>query len=273
MLSKVCLSRNFNKIIRLWRHTSAQKQLEQWRWVSSLPESKVIRGRESQFISQFVPHYGTKEKFILNQNIFKLEDDYKDKTADQISDVFEELSYECEQTESSLTEGKYDKIIDAVIQKLPEMNDDQVVKLLVDLYRFPQLDYKSPKYTELWNAIDSQCWDRSRHWRYQQLLKVMNAWYRIGITKNSRFNHKALMKLSRRLDELPPRVLIEMMFYQSIIRHKDVPMYYVESRLEKVLDDLTIDELGIVSLAFFKTESKLINGELMNRIYKRVTKT
>ncbi|KAL7029788.1 hypothetical protein ACKWTF_006367 [Chironomus riparius] len=244
--------------------------LQHWRWVSSIPETKIVRGRESQFISQFVPHYGQKDKFILNQNIFKLEDDYKEKTADQISNVFEELSYECEQTESSLTEGKYDKIIDAVIQKLPEMNDDQVVKVLVDLYRFPQLDYKSSKYHELWNAIDSECWERSRHWRYQQLLKVMNAWYRIGITKNSKFNHKALMKLSRRLDELPPRVLVEMMFYQSIIRHKDVPMYYVESRLEKILDDLTIDELGIVCLAFFKTESKLINGALMNRIYRRV---
>ena len=50
-----------------------------------------------------------------------------------------------------------------------------------------------------------------------------------------------------------------------------VPMYYVESRLEKVLDDLTIDEIGILCLAFFKTESKLINGALMNRIYQRVS--
>lgn len=267
----LCLSRNFNKILRFWGLNSSQKQLQQWRWVSSIPETKVVRGRESQFISQFVPHYAQKEKFILNQNIFKLEDDYKEKSADQISDVFEELSYECEQNGNSLTDGKYDKIIDSVIHKLPEMNDDQVVKILVDLYRFPLLDYKSSKYHELWNAIDSQCWERSRHWRYQQLLKVMNAWYRIGITKNSKFNHKALMKLSRRLDELPPRVLVEMMFYQSIIRHKDVPMYYVESRLENVLDDLTIDELGIVSLAFFKTESKMINGALMNRIYRRVS--
>lgn len=262
--------KNLNQFSRVLRHNGCQKQLQRVRWMCTIPETKVVRGKESQFIAQFVPHYVPKEKFIKEHRVFTVEEDYGSKTADEISDTFEELSYYCQSINGNLTDGKYDKIIDSLISKLPEMNDEQVVKILVDLYRFPVLDYKSNKYTDLWKSIDDECWERSRHWKWLQLLKVMNAWYQIGITKNSKFNHKALMKLSRKLDELPPRVLVEMMFYQSIIRHKDVPMYYVESRLEKVLDDLTVNELGIVCLAFFKTESKLVNGAVLNRIYQKV---
>ena len=261
----------FNQFSRVSRHNSSFKEIQTCRWMCTIPKPKVIRGKEAMFIAQFVPQYIQKQKFLENQNIFTVEENYQQKTSDEICNVFEELSFYCEHANESLTDGKYDNIIDSLISKLPEMNDEQIVKILVDLYRFPLLDYKSQKYTELWNSLDDQCWERSKYWRWAQLLKVMNAWYQIGITKNSKFNHKALMKLSRKLDEIPPRVLVEMMFYQSLIRHKDVPMYYVESRLEKILDDLTIDEIGIVCLAFFKTESKLINGALLNRIYQRVS--
>lgn len=152
------------------------------------------------------------------------------------------------------------------------MTDDEVIKVLVDLTRFPAL--KSPKsrnYSELWNSIDQECWNRSRHWRYPLLLKIMNAYYRLGINRISQFNRKALLKMSGKIDQLEPQALVEMMFYQCIIRNQEVPMYTVEARLPELIRDLSVNEIGIIGLAFFKRESKIYNTLLLDMIYERVS--
>ena len=77
--------------------------------------------------------------------------------------------------------------------------------------------------------------------------------------------------MSRKVDVMEPRMLVEMMFYQSIIRQKDVPMYNIEARFAQILDELTIDEIGIVCLAFFKREAKLLDNVCINNIYMKVS--
>lgn len=144
--------------------------------------------------------------------------------------------------------------------------------MLVDLTRFPKLPSpKSRNYSELWNAIDHECWERSKYWRFPLLLKVMNAYYRLGINRISNFNRKALLKMSSKIDKLEPQALVEMMFYQCIIRSQEVPMYTIEARLVEIIRDLTLNEIGIIGLAFFKRESKIYNTKLLDMMYERVS--
>lgn len=269
MFSKISL--NFRQISRVLRHNLLTNRSQRCSQLSSVPLTKLRRSNESSFIAQFVPNYIHNEKFILDQNAFKIEENYSNKSKDELINIFEELTYHCAKMESNITEGKYLPIIEAVTQNFSEMTDDEVVKVLVDLTRCPSLPARDAKFNYIWRKFDDECWERCKYWKWPQLLKVTNVFYKLGINRNSHFTHKALIKLSRKIELLPPRILVEMMFYQSIIRHKDVPMYNIETRFNEVLGDLSLDEIGIICLAFFKTESKILNSELINKIYERVS--
>jgi hypothetical protein len=228
---------------------------------------------ETKFIAQFIPNYvgQQNEKFIFNHNLFKIEDDYSEKSVQEMLDIFEELSCYCEKMEIKLSREEYKGLIEALISKLPQMSDEEICKVLVNLTKFPSEDnLKAKNFCELWNQLDSECWMRSKFWKSEELLKYMYIFYKLGLSKTSKFKHKALLKLARKTDDLEPRMLVEMMFYQSFIRHKDVSMYNIEARFNQIFNKLNINEIGIVSLAFFKREAKLLKEELIEKVYRRV---
>jgi hypothetical protein len=68
-------------------------------------------------------------------------------------------------------------------------------------------------------------------------------------------------------------MLVELMFYQSKMICKDLPMYIVEARFYEIFDELTIDDIGVICLAFFRSEKKFLNNPLVNKIFKKVRQT
>lgn len=266
-LRKFCLPRNFSQFSRVFRPDLVNKTFQQCRFESV--NRPIIR--ESQFLAQFVPNYFPEKKEVILDDGFIIESDYSGRSKEELVQIFERLSYHCSAMESSISEEKYDPIVNAVLAKLPEMSDDELLKILVDLTRFPLC--KTPRahnFSELWNKIDDECWDRSRRWRYPLLLKIMSAYYRLGLNRISSFNTKALLRMSAKCDQLSPQMLVELMFYQSIIRHEDVPMYTIEAQVSKSFNEFNIDELGIIGLAFFKREAKIVNVGLLIKFYWKV---
>ncbi|KAG5684956.1 hypothetical protein PVAND_014162 [Polypedilum vanderplanki] len=270
MFRKVCLQNNFSKFSLLFRSNLLIEHNQKCVQASTIIPTEKKKIRESVFLAQFVPNYVKEERLILDQNIFKIEENYNDKTPSEIVDIFKELSYHGLKMEKRVMDPEFEPIIKAVIENIKKMTDEEIVQILVDLTRFHGTPPGEPKYYEFWSQIDDNCWDRYRTWKWPMLLKVMNVFYKLGINRSSKYCHKALIKLSRKIDLLPPRILVEMMFYQSVIRHKDVPMFDVEVRLNQVIDDLTVDEIGIVCLSFFKTETKIRDQNILIKIYKRV---
>lgn len=267
LLRKFCLPRNIFQFSRVIRPDLVNKTFQQCRFQSI--KRPIIR--ESQFLAQFVPNYFPDKKELILDDGFKIESDYSGRSNEELVQIFERLSFHCDAMQSLISEEKYDPIVNAVLEKLPEMSDEEVVKILADLTRFPMCPTpRAHNYSELWNKIDDECWTRSKHWRFPFLLKIMNAYYRLGINRISSFNTKALLKMASKSHLLSPRMLVELMFYQSIIRHEDVPMYTIEAQVMKSLDEFNIDELGIIGLAFFKREAKILNTGLLTKFYWKV---
>lgn len=267
LLRKFCLPRNFLRISRVLRPDLVNKNFQQVRFESI----KTKKYREAEFLAQFVPNYWPNKNETILDDGFKIQNNYSDKSPEEMVKIFERLSLHCHAMDSSISEVQYDPIVNAVIEKMPEMTDDEVVKVLADLTRFPQSSSpRAHNYSELWNKIDDECWTRSKYWKFATLLKVMNAYYRLGINKVSAFNKKALLKIAGKIEHVPPRMLVEFMFYQSIIRHKEVSMYLIERRVKEFINEFDIDELGIIGLAFFKREAKILDSELLDKFYERV---
>lgn len=63
-----------------------------------------------------------------------------------------------------------------------------------------------------------------------------------------------------------------MMFYANTSRKflPTLPMYDIEQEICSYYNDLSIRELGIVSLGFFKTQTPIRNQELVKSLYHSV---
>lgn len=96
------------------------------------------RGLETEFNYKFVNNYETvksTDKPSLSQ--FQLEESYEEKSTSELVQTFEDLSYHCQQTQACLSEEKFDGFIQQLIARLKDFDDDQVLKMIFDLCRFP----------------------------------------------------------------------------------------------------------------------------------------
>jgi chromosomal replication initiation ATPase DnaA len=73
------------------------------------------------FIAQYVPKLYETNKTNLNHESFNLNEDFSDKSAEEMVHLFEHLSFYCAQTNTHITDERLDKIIKNVIDKLHDM--------------------------------------------------------------------------------------------------------------------------------------------------------
>lgn len=252
-----------------------QALLKQCLHLSAVPCAKKFHHAETEFNYKFVQNYEPQtsyEESKQTENEFKLEANYSEKSANELVRSFKALSYHCLQTESCISSEVFDDFIKNLINKVPNFDDDQLMQVLADLERFPQTNNAySRNFLELWRALDEMSLERLRHWSNQTILQMCNLWLKLNLSKLSDFNGKALIKVCRRVDRLPTKVLVETMFYLTVCRKK-IPMIDIETKFNQVFGELNVNEIGIISLAFFKTETKIRNFELIDKMYEKVIK-
>lgn len=267
MLRKVCLYRNLSRFSSFLRSDLLSRQAQN-AYCTSLEQKNT----ERNFIAQFVPNYSPPNKTFIRGDLVKFENDYSGKEAGELVFIFENMSHYCDAMGESIADEKYTPIVKALIKNLPEMTDEEVKRVLINLTRFPPpKTVREANFEDLWSGIDEECWRRCSHWKMQELLRTMHSFYRLGLSRFSKFNHKAILKMTTKIMKLDAPLLVEIMFYQTIIRHKDVPMYNVEARFMELFDQLSLVEVSIICLAFFKREAKILNTDLLDKIYNKVS--
>lgn len=59
------------------------------------------------------------------------------------------------------------------------------------------------------------------------------------------------------------------MFYLNLSRKATASMFDIEVRFIHYFDELSIDEIGVICIGFFKTETRIHNSKLLEKIYRR----
>lgn len=271
------LARNTSRFLSYTRYlaSSNYRQLtKHCLHTTSIVTLKKYPHNELALTSKFVPGY----KFEIDESeqspiAFVLEQSYKGKSPDDLISTFNVLSHHCKNTETCISSDDYDEFIQNLVLKLKNLSDDKILRVLEDLNRFPQAQNTYTKnFHELWKELDKECIERSRNWKYPQMLKVCNLWLMLHLCRIGDYTGKVVSKITRRVDRLSKDAFLEVMFYLSICRIK-IPLTDVETKFLEVIDTLTINEIGIVCLAFFKTESSIRDAKLIDKIYDRTIKS
>lgn len=240
--------------------------------VSTISCVKKYLHAETDFIYKFVPNYENVEISECKET-FKLRENYEGNSKEELIEDFEAFSHFCADTETCMSDTAYNDFIKALVDQVPSFSDDQLSQVLAILQRFPQTkNTHSNNFHQLWKKLDWTCHERCTEWKHQTILKFCNLWFKLYLTKVSDFTGKGITKILRRVDRLPASALVETMFYLTVCRNKLESMAAIESRFLEVFDQLSIDEIGIVGLAFFKTESRIQQPELTIKIYDKTIK-
>ncbi|KAI8035019.1 FAST kinase domain-containing protein 5, mitochondrial [Drosophila gunungcola] len=194
-----------------------------------------------------------------------------DATPAELYADFQSLVGHCIRLDLQISDARYDAFARCYCEQLHRLADDQLLGSLGALAVLPTPESpKTRNYMELWNTMDIECCRRIERWSSEQLLLVSDAWYRLGLVRIGEFVWLALKKLGRRLRKLPPEQLVHSMFLCNLLRRPVFEMFDFELNLARCVDQMTIGELGVMAMGFFKTQTPIRSPELLAQLYKRL---
>ncbi|KAH8418968.1 hypothetical protein KR222_010593, partial [Zaprionus bogoriensis] len=175
------------------------------------------------------------------------------------------------QSQAQISEERFTDFVRVYCQQLHLFNDEQLVGTLRHLRQIPAPEStRALNYVELWNTLDIECCRRIERWSSTQLLLVSDAWYQLHLARIGEFVWLALRKLGRKVRKLPPEQLVQSMFLCNLLRRPVFEMFDFEVNLARCVDQMTLQELGVMAMGFFKTQTPIRNPELIEQIYTRL---
>ncbi|ALC48813.1 CG2124 [Drosophila busckii] len=189
----------------------------------------------------------------------------------ELQRALKQLTQYCAQTNTQLSDERFTNFIRVYCEQLHRFSDEQLLDALRCLQELPTPEStKTPNYMELWNTLDIECCRRVEQWKQTQLLLVCDAWYQLGLARIGEYVWLALRKLGRKLRKLPPEQLVQCMFLCNLLRRQVFEMFDFELNLQKCSQQLTLQELGVMAMGFFKTQTPIRNPELVEQLYQRL---
>ncbi|KAH8368209.1 hypothetical protein KR084_008549 [Drosophila pseudotakahashii] len=262
----------------LWRSVGrmGRRQL----CASSVSQARIFVDRENQFahgilMDSLKPYAILRPRDSAWQDLPATEGFLRptlgEATAADLYADFLGLVRHCVRLELQISDERYDAFTRLFCEQLHRLSDEQLLGSLSALAELPTPEStKTRNYMELWNTLDIECCRRIDRWSSKQLLLVSDAWYRLGLVRIGEYVWLALKKLGRKLRKLPPEQLVHSMFLCNLLRRPVFEMFDFELNLARCVDEMTLSELGVMAMGFFKTQTPIRNPELLAQIYQRL---
>uniref|UniRef100_A0A182KFJ5 RAP domain-containing protein n=1 Tax=Anopheles christyi TaxID=43041 RepID=A0A182KFJ5_9DIPT len=187
--------------------------------------------------------------------------------------IVERVQRDAGETESAtLEDARLAGFVQTFVRNVPNLTDDQLSRALGTLGTLDEIkSIYEPNYLSLWTALDGECLVRVTDWNVDRLLHFADQWYPLRLVKQGKFVHKAIWKISNRLRKLSPEQLVRTVFYINLTRVPVENMMDIEVNFQQNFDTFTIDNIAVLCMGFFKTETPIRGSELLERIYQKVT--
>lgn len=219
------------------------------------------------------PIYNNAPLCTVNSVQFKPDQKWYQLSGADILETFKVISKHCAEDGLCISDSRFDAFVDCFTEKCFDLTDDQLVEALRILKHMPETDdINIRNFNELWRCLDDACVHRIQSWDISRILLVCDHWYMLGLARICKFNWEANKKIGRKIRKLPKHQLVQTIFYCNLLRKPIVEMMDFELNMIDCIDKMTIDEIAIMSMGFFKTQTTIKNPELIHAIYKRLIK-
>ncbi|KAK2581967.1 hypothetical protein KPH14_002407 [Odynerus spinipes] len=271
----------FNRIIniRSYEYQPNHENIQSLEQMSHDDKMKKHINLENQFARKLFQSSIYYAKTVVSPNRFKvmvtdeealkiLDTDWSKAECHELISAFRKLSYNVSSDTCRIDETKYNNIFITLNNKIPYFDNDMLEEILKCLIPFSERFEQNLKRT--FKLLDIQCERLCLKWSIEKLLLISDIFYCLGIHKDSDFIWKVMRRMNSKLNKLTAKNLIQLLFLVNVTRKSELNMYEVEVRLEQHLDDLSIDELGIAAMGFFKSMTKIRSSIFLRAIISRL---
>ncbi|KAG4073306.1 hypothetical protein HA402_002651 [Bradysia odoriphaga] len=221
------------------------------------PKYRVLRGEQN-------------DKNDVASVAIDFDQNWRDLTTSGVVECLETIKNYCKQNGTTISDEKFDEFVNVCTDRCFDFTDSQLIQSLQILNRYPLTESsKSRNFVELCRAFDDACVERIDSWDNNTILYVCDHWHMLQLGRLNKFSLRGCLKVRKNLRKLPPHQLVQLMFYLSIKRVKKLDMFEIETNLEKSLDEFSLDEIAVLCIAFFKTQTEFRHPELIEKIFKR----
>lgn len=202
-----------------------------------------------------------------------LEENWTDKKPEEVIAAFEKLSDYAYCNKYKIDSNQLDAFIDALADNMDEFNDDQLDSVCRNLMKWPQTESVAVRnYIEVWGSLDDVIMKKLTNWDIEKVLMFADNLYNLHLVRRSDFMWKALNKAIGKVMKLSPQQLVQSMFYVATYRRSMKNIFDFEIQFGRLFDNLSLDEIGVISMGFFKSKTPLRNVEIISRMIDKVTK-
>lgn len=180
-----------------------------------------------------------------------------------------------EDPDEYITDIKYESVFSDLISQTSNLTDIELLLVFYTLQRFPKRPRAKDKdYRKIWQPLDDLCLQRlaERSWSLEFMFNVADLMYSAGLSTESKFHWELVKRLYRRVDHLSKEEFIRMMFCFGGVKSlpDTLSIYNVEYNLPKFIDELTPEEVAVVSVGFLRTKTRVNNKEVLKKMLKIV---
>lgn len=111
-----------------------------------------------------------------------LEQNWRASSATKILHAFESVSDYCVTNDIDLSDTRFDKLVDGLLDNVEKLSVDEIAAMLRCLAKFPQTEsFKSHNFHDAWSALDDVCCWRMPDWSVEQMFHFAHLWYKLNL--------------------------------------------------------------------------------------------
>ncbi|KAG0722490.1 FAST kinase domain-containing protein 5, mitochondrial [Chionoecetes opilio] len=192
--------------------------------------------------------------------------------ADEVANRFIATSQECRHRPMDLEDTRHSGLCSELVGSLAQLSDDHLLRVLSALSLWPPTSAtRTPNFVALWNALDQACTERINRWDMTRMFLVADHWFALRLSRISMYNIHMTKLLGRKVLSMAPSQLVQYLFYANLSRKLEpfIIKKDIEKRICEVLSQISVEELGVIAMGFFKTQTFLKNERLVEAIIKK----
>ena len=164
-------------------------------------------------------------------------------------------------------------IVNGLSENIHLLSSEQLIKIVKHLHiTFPQNSNLSKQFILLIGLIDKECCTRSSEWKTDMYLQAAWSFFQLKSFDGVLLQKKAVSELAGEICHMKPQELVS---YLTIVKQfrkfpDTIDKEKLETRIYEIFRNLSIEDLGIICLAFFECNLGFRNQKLVGQMAERL---
>lgn len=195
------------------------------------------------------------------------------KTNDEAIQKFIHLTeYLLSDASSSITSTEFDRFIDQFTESMSQFNENEMLAALQIFSRMPikQLRFSTRNFRELFMALDDNSARCAMDWDTDKRLAVCAIWNTIPSARKSKFIMMVCNQFVRNFNGMSVKHFVSAVVYMNLMYHSIEDLNAFQNDFLALIDDMTLNEILLVSCAFNRKNFRITNTKLIDGIMRRL---